>query len=583
MAQITHKETENTTAFEDSPTPNHQQRSVINQALKELQANKHTWWAIELPERIVILDEIISDMQGLADRWVSAILKAKNLPKNSFPAGEEWMTLGLILRQIRLIRQTLHEIHKTGSPRPLRARRKSNGQVTVDVFPLTIYEHILHTGVRAELRMQKGSSIEDIRRTQAQCYRTNPPCNGKVSLVLGAGNNAAVPISDILHELFTERQVVLLKMNPVNDYLAPLIEEGFGVLLRRGFLRLIQGDAETGTYLCQHPDIEEIHLTGSDKTFETIVFGSGTEGKRRKSAGNPLLDKPITGELGNITPIIVVPGPWTNADLKRMASLVTSSISSNAGCNCMTPRVIIQHAGWELRESFLRAIGETFSNIPPQKAYYPGAVDRYLQFIESHNGKTEFYGKPREGQLPWTIFEDLDPAQKDDLCFTTEPFCSIASETALEAPDTETFLARAVDFANQTLWGSLCAMVLVHPKTLRDPKNRQAFDLAIDNLRYGTVAINIRLAYTYFAMSTAWGAFPGHKITDIQSGIGKCNNALMFEHIEKTVMWAPFNRLLDPFQVNHTRMDTLGRNMAFFEAAPSIGKLPSLIRDALLG
>jgi hypothetical protein len=54
--------------------------------------------------------------------------------------------------------------------------------------------------------------------------------------------------------------------------------------------------------------VDEIHLTGSDKTFKAIVFGSGVEGAERKAKKKPLIIKPVTGELSNITPIIIVPG-----------------------------------------------------------------------------------------------------------------------------------------------------------------------------------------------------------------------------------------------------------------------------------
>ncbi len=44
-----------------------------------------------------------------------------------------------------------------------------------------------------------------------------------MSLVLGAGNQIAVVCTDILNKLVVEGSVVICKMNPVNEYLGPII------------------------------------------------------------------------------------------------------------------------------------------------------------------------------------------------------------------------------------------------------------------------------------------------------------------------------------------------------------------------
>jgi hypothetical protein len=43
--------------------------------------------------------------------------------------------------------------------------------------------------------------------------------------ISGAGNQLPVVALDILHMLFAEDQVVLAKMNPVNDYYGPLLRQ----------------------------------------------------------------------------------------------------------------------------------------------------------------------------------------------------------------------------------------------------------------------------------------------------------------------------------------------------------------------
>src|SRR4029079_5198236 len=104
---------------------------------------------------------------------------------------------------------------------------------------------------------------------------------------------------DTLYKLFVENRVVRFKSNPVTAYLTPLLESGFKALIEQGFLRLVDGGGAEGAYLCNHPGIDEIHMTGSDRTFEAIIFGSGPEGAVRKAAGIPLLNKRFTAEPGS--------------------------------------------------------------------------------------------------------------------------------------------------------------------------------------------------------------------------------------------------------------------------------------------
>ena len=116
---------------------------------------------------------------------------------------------------------------------------------------------------------------------------------------------------DVLSKLFVEGKVVVMKANPVNDYLVPHWRRALAALIDAGVLRIVDGGAAVGQYLTGHARIDEVHITGSDKTYDAVVFGTGPEGARRKEADEPALDKPVTAELGNVSPVIVVPGKWS--------------------------------------------------------------------------------------------------------------------------------------------------------------------------------------------------------------------------------------------------------------------------------
>ena len=176
------------------------------------------------------------------------------------------------------------------------------------MFPADGFDGLLFQGFTAEVWMQPGVRLEELSQNQASFYRQKST-KGKLALVLGAGNVSSIGPMDTLYKLFVEGQVVLLKMNPVNEYLGPLIDEMFEPLREQGFFRVVYGGAAEGDYLCLHRLVEEIHVTGSDKTHDAIVFGVGDEGARRKAADDARNPKRLTCRLGDVSPIRRRPRP----------------------------------------------------------------------------------------------------------------------------------------------------------------------------------------------------------------------------------------------------------------------------------
>ena len=77
---------------------------------------------------------------------------------------------------------------------------------------------------------------------------------------------------------------------------------------------------EASKYLTQHDGFHQTHLTGSNYTYENIVYGRILNDKERSLKTLPKINKkPITTELGNVTPIIVHPGNWSRSEIKHQA------------------------------------------------------------------------------------------------------------------------------------------------------------------------------------------------------------------------------------------------------------------------
>jgi hypothetical protein len=288
------------------------------------------------------------------------------------------------------------------------------------------------------------------------------------------------------------------------------------------------------------------------------------------------LHKRFTAELGNISPVIIVPGLWSQRELRKQAEKYGTALTANAGFSCVTPRVFIQMKNWEQREELNRAIANYLSSIETRQAYYPAAEELHGDFVESHPEALQL-GDPKSGELPWTFIPEVDSSRRDDICFRREAFLGLFAETALEADSVVDFIGKAVEFANENLWGSLCASIVVHPKSMKDPLIAAAVEKAIADLRYGSVVVNHWGAIAYYMSITPWGAYPGHDSHDIQSGKGKVHNPLMFDSAEKSVIRAPFISIPDPYTASAKRSYRYYRQDTRYQHNPTIGNLIKLL------
>ncbi|MCX5730774.1 MAG: aldehyde dehydrogenase family protein, partial [Deltaproteobacteria bacterium] len=329
--------------------------SRLDSDLATLAAHKDEWARLPVPEKIGLLRALRAGVGRVADRWVDAAVRAKGIPAGSPWAGEEWMSGPYsLLYGIAALERTLDRLARGESTLPSTSavRTRPDGQVVVDVFPTDLFDRILLSGVSAQVWMEPGVTAAGLRDHLAAFYRRESPA-GKVALVLGAGNISSIAPLDLLHELYAEGAVSLLKMNPVNDYLEPFFAEAFAPLVERGFVRFASGGADVGAFLAEHPLVEQIHITGSDRTYDAIRFGAGPEGAERKRRGEPSNRRRITAELGGVGPTIVVPGRWSAADLRFQAESVVSQKMHNGGFNCIAAQVLVLAERWPQREEFL--------------------------------------------------------------------------------------------------------------------------------------------------------------------------------------------------------------------------------------
>jgi acyl-CoA reductase-like NAD-dependent aldehyde dehydrogenase len=555
---------------------------ALDQSIEDLKQNKDKWASLPAARKAEYLEGIVEAYARVARKQVEAANQAKGIAPDSLFGGEEWAHPYATVRVLRLLRDRLKQISASGRPLPPKGaiRVLRGGQLAVRVFPLTMSDRLLYQGFRAEVWMQPDVRPENLADRMSALYRERTR-TGKVALVLGAGNVASIGPTDLAHKLFAEGEVCLFKHNPVNEYLGPFLEEAFHELIRDGYVRIACGGADVGEYLCQHPDVEEIHLTGSDRTYEAIVFGPGEEGQERKRRNAPRLTKRVTCELGNVTPVIVVPGPWTESDIAFHAENIATQMTNNCGFNCLSARVLILPKDWPLSEALMAALRSILAASPQRRAYYPGAEKRYEEVVAS-NPNAQPIGPRAPGVLPYTLIPNVDANDWRNPLFSTECFLPVLAETRLPSTEPADFLRRAVCFANETLWGTLSAGIIIHPAVARELGEN--LEQALAALRYGTLGINQWTALGYVLGSTTWGAYPGHAPENIQSGVGVVHNTFMLDRPQKSVVYGPFRVWpKPPWFITNKKTGSIFSRMVELEVRPSWLKVMRIALTAAQG
>ena len=538
----------------------------LDRAVTELAENVDRWARLAVADRRRYLAAARDATLEVMDRWVELSLAAKRIPAGSHWAGAEWGSgPQYFLRALAGLDSTLAQLENGEEISVPRVSTRPDGRVVAGVYPETLLDRALTGPLSAEVWMERGVTEESLADTMALPYRGTAP-EGRVALVLGAGNVASLGLWDLLHKLYLEGQVVALKVNPVVEYLTPVLEAVLAPWIADGFVRLVCGGADVGAYLVEHPGIDELHLTGGIATHDAIVFGTGDQGAKRKAEQRPRIDKPLTSELGGVSPVIVLPGPWSRADIATQADRIVGMKLNNNGHNCMSPQVLVLPAGWAPGAALVEEIERLLRTLPPQHAYYPGTAERQRTWRDAHPEAIELGG----GNVPRTLLRDLDPGAEDEVAFTTEAFGPMLAQTSLPAPTPQAYLDAAVAFANDRLFGTLAATLLIHPETERQLGD--ALDDAIDRLRYGAVGVNEWHLWAAVFSPCPWGGAPGQPLHDVQSGRGFVHNSLMFDRPEKTVIRNTFHLAPQAWRYGHAQMSNRPLISANHPLGPAAGR-----------
>lgn len=508
--------------------------------------------------------------------------QAKGIARQPSGFGEELLAGAVIIqRYVRLLSESLEQIRERGAPHLAddRVTRLESGEVSVRVMPHNLADRLLFMPYTIDVRLASHVDTSDLRSSQAGFYRGAGAAEGAVAAVLGGGNVASIPALDALHQCFVEGRTCVLKMSPVNAYLGPIFEQIFAPVAELGGLAIVYGGAQAGKALLASPHVDHVHLTGSIETHDAIVWGPPGPARAERIRDNrPLLQKSITSELGNISPVALVPGAYSERELDDAAESIAGMLFNNASFNCNAAKLLVVPV--QLRDAITSRLQRLFSAQPARPAYYPGAVARFGELTGRDADGRVWSAPAGEGQLPWTLLSGLGP-DSEARSFQLEPFCPLLSVVEIDERDAPGFLARVVPFLNDKVWGTLNAMLLVPSSLEGEPEVEAALERAIARLRYGTVAVNYWPAIGYGTGTPPWGGHPSSSLADAQSGIGFVHNALMLENVQKVVLRGPLRSFPKQFYYpSHRKLEPLARALFEFE---STGHLVPFLRTSMSG
>jgi aldehyde dehydrogenase (NAD(P)+) len=555
--------------------------SQLDRDIDSLSDGSKAWAALPLIKRAALLGEVRRAMIAGAQEWAETAAAIKGLDSSSQFVGEEWMSGPYAsIAGVGKLAQSVAMLAEGTSPLAnIEFGIGPDTRVTIPVLPVNKrMKYMLH-GFSAEVWMPPGQSADQIRASAGLAQLT-PGRSGGVGVVLGAGNVTSIPALDVIYEIVANNRAVILKLNPVMAGMKTVFDAAMEPLIRFDVLRIVQGGADVGRYLVQHPGIGHVHITGSAATHSSIVWGTGKEAARRRTAHSPLLTKPITSELGGVSPIIIVPSAWSRRDLRYQAEHVVTQRLHNGGYNCIAGQVVVVSSDWPQKNAFLSALRRALDTAPDRPAWYPGSDAR----VEA--ASTAYPAAERVGQHGGRLLIEVGAGDDASNIMTTEYFSPVLGVVEV-AGTGKIFLDAAVKLANEEFVGTLGANVIVAPKMLK--QLGAGFTEAIARLRYGTIGINAWMGLGFLTSTIPWGAFPGATIEDTQSGIGIVHNALLIDRPERAVLRGPFRPFprsfahgeftlfpKPPWFVQSRSAAATGRLWLDYAAGPKWRKIPAI-------
>ncbi len=542
----------------------------IDRNISKLRVNSSEFLNLDNSNIITMLEQTIENIKTISYYWATLASEKKGI-LNKSKEGEEW-----IGGPFACIYAIQYFIETLSNDNDLDRTKYDDTKKSYQVFPTKNIEKLLFPFLEGEVRFAKNLNFEQINQFRgfANRFKNNKP---KITLILGAGNVSSIPILDALFHMIAYKSVIYLKLNPVNEYLLPIFNQVFDPFISRGYMIISEGDIEASKYLTKHDGFHHTHLTGSNYTYENIVYGRTLNDKERSlKTLTKVNKKSITSELGNVTPIIVHPGNWSRSEIRHQAKKIVTAKLNNSGFNCIAAQVIVLPKGWKYTQKLKNDILYYLKKMGDTTSYYPGATDSLNNLKDTDN-----YDQINDisCSTPFLVTDlDLEKEYANKEVWSTALYFK-----EIHYASYEEYCTNTVDYVNNELWGNLGVTVLL--KNHKKKTNEKILNTYVENLNYGTVAINEWSALGFVIPTLPWGGYPGNKDNDIQSGQGYVHNSLLFESPQKGIVYSKFrlSPIIDPpWFVTNKKAHRIFKNLTYYQATKSKVNLIKLIFSTVI-
>ena len=152
-------------------------QSKLDEALAILEDHKQEWAALDIDQRIELLEHLRDGVVEVAEPWMQAAMQAKGMAPGSAEEGEEWLAgPASLIKNISLLIASLRDIDEYGVPQlPKDPYTRPDGQVVAPVFPADGWDGLLFMGFTSEVWMQPEVTLDDLTENQAAFYREKSP------------------------------------------------------------------------------------------------------------------------------------------------------------------------------------------------------------------------------------------------------------------------------------------------------------------------------------------------------------------------------------------------------------------------
>src|SRR5258708_35077604 len=164
----------------------------------------------------------------------------------------------------------------------------------------------------------------------------------------------------------------------------------------------------------------------------------------------------MTSELGNVSPTIVVPGPWSEADIRFQAAHIATQKMHNGGFNCIATQVLILPASWDRGAALVGAVEDILKATPARLPYYLGAGDREQAMLAAHPD-ADLIDAAGPDSIPRAVNTGIDSSAGDEICFRTEAFSAVLAGAPPPREDAGGYPHHAAGVATKPRLGTLGA------------------------------------------------------------------------------------------------------------------------------